>query len=423
MHSRNERYHALDCLRAFAMFLGILLHGAISFAEPEIPFWPVHDSEKSLVTNVAMVVVHDFRMQVFFVLAGLFSCLLYQRYDLAGMLRHRIKRIAVPFVLLLVTLIPILQAIWLIGDRKALAVVGFPVPEESVPASELIRQNFTTTSWLEAIRPFHLWFLYFLILFYLFMIPLILLGTRLQNSRPAIQLDQAFRWLIRWRWSAVVFGVALLPVLWPMIQLVVDTHNGWAPSWHLFAYYFLFFLFGWMLYRHRDLLGEYVSWWRSQLIVANVLVLGPMIVFTACGLEVLQGKPNRLGIDLVWIKLFAHLFGGMYTWLMISGLMGAFLRYFSRERAWVRYLADSSYWCYVASLAPLILMQIVVARWEMPGLLKFIVVCGASIALLLASYEWCVRYTIIGAILNGRRERMRRSDPAMFEKAQVSSAT
>ncbi len=403
MDSRNERYHALDFLRAFAMFLGILLHGAISFTDPPTPFWPVHDSETSLATTLTIMVVHDFRMQIFFVLAGLFGCLLYQRYGLRGLLRHRAKRIVIPFALGLVTLIPILQAIWLIGDRDALRFLGFAAPDQSVSNSELLARHFTTTSWLETIRPFHLWFLYFLIIFYLFMILLCFLGNGLDRTRFVTALEQGYRRLLKSRWSGLVFGALMLPLLWPMTNLIADTQNGWVPSWHLLAYYFIFFLFGWLLYRHRDLLGIYVGRWRSQLVAANVLVLGPMIVFTGSGLEVLQHRPNPLPLDFLTIKVCALLFGAIYTWLMISGLMGAFLHYLSRERRWVRYLADASYWCYVVSLIPLILMQMLVSDWEIPGLVKFVLVSGVSMAVLLVSYEWCVRYTVIGAILNGRR--------------------
>ena len=291
--------------------------------------------------------------------------------------------------------------------------LGFEVPGESVSASDLVYQNFTTISCLEALRPFHLWFLYFLILFYLFMIPLTLLGTRIQETRFAAAFERGFRWLIQRRWSALVFGLLMMPLLWPMTNLITDTPNGWLPSWHLLSYYFLFFLFGWMLYRGRDLLDVYVGHWRSQLIVANVVVLGPMIVFTGSGLEVLQHRPNPLPIDFVWIKVFALFFGAIYTWLMIPGLMGVFLRYLSWERKWVRYLGDASYWCYIVSLIPLILMQMLVAQWQVPGLVKFIVVSGVSIVLLLVSYEWCVRYTIIGAILNGRRVRPKPSSLAL----------
>ena len=71
-----ERLHALDCLRAFAMFLGIVLHGVLSFADPPVPFWPVRDPAAGPAANVFLLAVHGFRMQVFFLLAGFFGGLL-----------------------------------------------------------------------------------------------------------------------------------------------------------------------------------------------------------------------------------------------------------------------------------------------------------------------------------------------------------
>ena len=92
---------------------------------------------------------------------------------------------------------------------------------------------------------------------------------------------------------------------------------------------------------------------------------------------------------------------------MIAGLWGAFLRWFSGASAWVRYLADSAYWCYLASITPIVALQLVVRDWPLPGLVKCALVTVATVAILLASYEWCVRYTLIGAILNGRKHRPR----------------
>ena len=84
----TERYHSLDSLRALAMFLGIMLHGMVSFADLRVPFWPAHDVERSKVPDLFMFLVHDFRMQTFFLLAGFFGCMLYQRFHLVGMLKR-----------------------------------------------------------------------------------------------------------------------------------------------------------------------------------------------------------------------------------------------------------------------------------------------------------------------------------------------
>jgi hypothetical protein len=50
------------------------------------------------------------------------------------------------------------------------------------------------------------------------------------------------------------------------------------------------------------------------------------------------------------------------------------------------------------------LIGIVVAPWTVPGPLKLVGVIVVSSALLLASYQACVRHTALGRLLNGRRD-------------------
>jgi hypothetical protein len=46
-----------------------------------------------------------------------------------------------------------------------------------------------------------------------------------------------------------------------------------------------------------------------------------------------------------------------------------------------------------------------VARWTLPGPPKYALVMGATLAICLGSYRLFVRYTGIGRLLNGPRER------------------
>ena len=71
--STADRYHALDALRGFAMLLGVLLHAAVPYATIPVPFWPVQDSRGTRALDLFLFAVHDFRMQVFFLLAGFFG--------------------------------------------------------------------------------------------------------------------------------------------------------------------------------------------------------------------------------------------------------------------------------------------------------------------------------------------------------------
>ena len=98
------RRHDLDALRAFAMLLGIALHTALSFI-PSLP-WSVQDTKQDGGFHMFFFAVHGFRMPLFFLLSGFFTAMLWQKRGLASLLMHRTKRILLPLLLGLVTVIP-----------------------------------------------------------------------------------------------------------------------------------------------------------------------------------------------------------------------------------------------------------------------------------------------------------------------------
>ena len=95
----------------------------------------------------------------------------------------------------------------------------------------------------------------------------------------------------------------------------------------------------------------------------------------------------------------------IYVWMMSAAMMGLFRRWVGQERAWVRYLSDASYWMYLAHLPLVLAAQLWVRDWPLPSGVKFTLICGGVFAVLLLSYEHLVRYTWIGALLNGRKVR------------------
>jgi peptidoglycan/LPS O-acetylase OafA/YrhL len=420
MRVAPERYHALDSLRGFAMFLGIALHAGLSFLT--VPsFWPVRDSDPTPLAGLLLVAVHDFRMQLFFLLSGFFGCLLYQRYGVAGTAWHRVKRVLVPFVLALVFIVPTVMFVCFYAELDAARTQGAtdnlsPVRARAVELIAASPEKSNTAIILDLTRSgaafeyvplAHLWFLYYLLIFFAVALPAAPLLGRLTGTRFLAVLDRVFRRVVGGRLRVPLPALCTLPVLLAMRTPIVDTQFHWAPEWPLVLYYAGFFGFGWMLYRHRDLVPVFGRYWGVALVVANVLVLPVLLVLTIGGVKAAEEGAEGAGA----LRAGAFAAQAVYTWLMIVGLWGAFLRLFARESAWARYLADASYWCYLASITPTVAFQFVVKDWPLPGPVKWVLVTAAVMVVLLASYELFVRYTVIGAILNGRKTRARAAAP------------
>jgi peptidoglycan/LPS O-acetylase OafA/YrhL len=397
------------------MFLGIVLHAGISFMSTPPLFWPVHDRNTDKLADLFLFAVHDFRMQTFFLLAGFFGCLLYQRYGIAGTAWHRVKRVAIPFVLGIVFIVPTVMAAFLYAELENTRVEGVPenAPEARKNVAEMIAKNpeasnftiiaerFTSGDFVPYIPLAHLWFLYYLLFFYAAVLLFAPLLRPLSGSLFLAKIDSAFRWIVESRVRVLVPALLTLPVLLCMKTPMADTPLGWMPEPQILGYYFVFFAFGWMLYRQRDLVLSFGRGWKWNFAIANIVVLPVTLGLTLQTVELkLNESPEPFAL-----RLGAFAAQSLYTWFMIVSLWGMFLRFFAHASAWVRYMADASYWCYLASITPIVVFQFVVKDWPLPALLKWGIVSVATMAVLLASYEWCVRYTFIGAILNGRKYR------------------
>lgn len=68
-----------------------------------------------------------------------------------------------------------------------------------------------------------------------------------------------------------------------------------------------------------------------------------------------------------------------------------------------RYIADASYWLYLIHMPIVMALQLAVSQLDWPWPVKFSTILVVALALMLASYQLLVRFTIIGVVLNGRR--------------------
>ena len=229
----------------------------------------------------------------------------------------------------------------------------------------------------------HLWFLWFLC----WLIPLFaaVVWTADRCGMKAVP-----RWLVvspvRFCWLLPLTMVPQLMMGTLTPSFGPDTSVGLIPQPHLLLYYGIFFAFGALYFECDDAEGRLGRWWWLTIPMAIIVVL-------------------PAGLATMPVPVVSSAVQVCYAWLMTFGTMGLFRRLLTREYPTIRYLSDSSYWLYVAHLPLVIGGQNIIRDWPIPAGLKFALLCTAVTTLLLVSYQTLVRYTWLGALLNGRRQR------------------
>lgn len=182
-----------------------------------------------------------------------------------------------------------------------------------------------------------------------------------------------------------------------------DTSTGLIPVPHVLLYYATFFGFGALVYRARGSDARVGRLWYAMLPMA--LVSLPFGLMFGSDTERAAGSlPDE--VVRRWVSALLQV---LYAWLMTLGVLGLFESLLTKDRPWVRYVSDSSYWLYLVHLPLIILGQAVLLRTALPPLAEFVILTLATTAALLVSYHFVVRYTPVGTLLNGKRTRADRA--------------
>lgn len=284
-------------------------------------------------------------------------------------------------------------------DAPALAAGGgafmSQVTAELPEWAQAILRNMREISAGEAMM--HLWFLNYLIwLVAGFAVVASLVGRLGIKRWPA--------WIIasRWRWLWLVPITSILQLL--MSDFGPDTTTGLVPWFPLLLYYALFFGYGALCYGHPEFEANVGRHWHWCLALAvPALILGICWLHTRNSAVAMGYADHRTKILLS--HFLTCLFQVIFVWLMISGSIGFFRRFFAAESKPMRFVSDSSYWLYIAHLPLLILIKPLLDPLNLPGLVEFILSGALATGILLVLYQSHVRYTFVGTLLNGKRMR------------------
>jgi peptidoglycan/LPS O-acetylase OafA/YrhL len=249
---------------------------------------------------------------------------------------------------------------------------GVPQPPGGRPKSLFLGDTFN-----------YLWFLWFLCWYAVGFAALATLARALRLPPVPDRLvasPAALLWTVPLTLLPQAFMGLFTPALGP------DTSVGLLPQPHVLGYYAVFFGYGAILQGSEAAAASVGRRWPIAAAVA-------LLVCFPAGLATLAA-PAATALPQA-----------LYAWLMSFAAIGFFRWLVPRESVTWRYLSDSAYWLYLAHLPLLVVVQRATRDWPLPGTVKFLLVCGFSTAVLLASYQLLVRHTWLGIMLNGPRCR------------------
>lgn len=373
------------------MLLGLVLHSAITY---NVTFhgdeWEIKDPLSiDILTDFLVLLIHSFRIPVFFFIAGFFGSMLFYERGLVRMIKNRISRIVNPFIVFLFVIEPIVY--FAFNYSKAVfAQYDNPFAIAYQPFSNLIAFLPRTTA--------HLWFLYYLAFFTAISVSLGLLLKK--SNKLTSRITNIFNWIIQRPLARILFfsGFTFL-ILKILGTSMVEASISFIPDVNTLVYFFLFYIAGWILFKSKHFLDTLMQYDWICIILAVVLVITQGVVIQYSGMGLAPNSNSGILIS----------FSSIIVWSFTFGLTGLFIRYGSNYSRSMRYISDASYWVYLIHLPITAIIPAFIWKLPFPAVIKFLIVFLITTFICFVSYHYLVRDTFIGKFLNGRKYPKKRN--------------
>lgn len=367
------------------MLLGLVLHSALTYnVTNHGNAWEIKDPESNyILTDFIVLLIHSFRMPIFFLVAGFFGSMLFYERGVIQMFKNRIRRIVFPFIFFLFILSPIIYFSF------SYSIAVFENQENPFVNST---QLFSTILVFIPKGTSHLWFLYYLI--YVTQITS-LLGLLLKNQKKiSNKITNIFNWIIKRSITRLaLFSSFTFLILTYLETSMINASTSLIPDLNTFVFYFFFYIVGWILFKSKGLLNSFMKYDWQFVAFAVFLIITQGLLIQYSGMDL---KPNSNSAILIS-------FNSIIVWLFIFGITGLFIRYGSKHSKRMRYISDSSYWVYLIHLPLTAIIPAFISEFPLPALVKFIIVLSLTTLICFATYHYLVRNTFIGKFLNGKK--------------------
>jgi len=366
--ARGNRIYFLDNLRTFMIFLVILCHagGVYESSGAWASFWIVDDPSTNNLSGLLFLIMDIFTMPTIFFISGFFAPLSMKNKKRWAFLKSKFKRLIIPWIIAVLTLIPLYKIIFLYSRN---------LPQESWTTYFHWSNRIWSQNWL--------WFLPVLFLFNI----LYLLFSKVKYSVPNISLKCA------------VFGAFLIGFVYS-VSMDIFSLRGWTKIGLLdfqnerLLIYFMAFLLGALCFRRK--VFEAKPKGRMLYIIANSIAWIP-VTFYIFFLLYPWFKPGSFIVSKIADRLIVWFGFHLSLFCLAYATIETFRRYLNRQGKLLNELNKNSYHVYIIHVIVMGSLALAMLNTTIPSLLKFLLLTvttfGAS-NLIISCYRKCIKSRI-----------------------------
>ena len=370
----GKRIYFLDNLRTFMIFLVVLLHagGVYESSGTWASFWIVDDPSTNNLAGILFLILDIFVMPTIFLISGYFAPLSMENKEGCAFIKSKFKRLMIPWVIAVLTLIPLYKIIFLYSRN---------LPQESWTTYFHWSNGIWSQNWL--------WFLPVLFLFNI----LYLLFSKVNIRIPRISLKGA------------VFCTFLTGFVYSVCMDIFGL-RGWTKIGLLdfqnerFLIYFMAFLFGALCFRRKVFEAK-----RESKILYHIVNSIAWIPVTAYIFFLLYPwfKPGNYIVSEIVHKLILWLSFHLSLLCLVYVMVETCRRYQDKQGKLRNELNRNSFYVYIIHVIVMGGIALIMLNTTIPSLVKLLLLTVTTFGvsnLIISLY----RKIITSKILNNRME-------------------
>ena len=357
---KQQRHHELDWLRAIVVLNLIPFHAAwlILFVPG---FSRIGQSFIGTVAGHYVRFISPLHMFLLFFVSGASVHIALGYRSVGTYIIERIKRLLIPLIFFMLVLFPVLAFYWPpVTEKPSLSAYLAFWPE-------ILKTTFYS-SYSGGPQWAHLWFVAYLLIFSLIMLPMFLRWRKSPESGtiPKLAAFSEKRGAIFVLSIPLILIFALLSPIWPFFR------NNLLSDWGYFTYNLMAFVFGFMFMKDSRF------WTAVDRVFKVSLLLAVMAAMARLGVSL--WFPHFTVPDYSPGYLLYSILSGLNTWFWVVGILGLARKTLGFGNTFLKYFNRISYSFYIFHLVVMVGIGYYVTRWHLGFLLEFLILIILSLA-------------------------------------------